>query len=88
MIHHITQGVFLVAGILVAAMGLESFLIPNQFIDGGVTGISMLLADLTGIPLGILLVAVNAPFVGLAYHHFGKVFAIKSSIAIIALAVA
>jgi uncharacterized membrane-anchored protein YitT (DUF2179 family) len=76
----------LIAGVLVAALGLASFLLPNHFIDGGVTGVSMLLARLTGLPLALLLVAVNAPFVIVGYRQVGKVFAVKSSIAIIALA--
>ena len=68
--------IWLAAGAAVAAMGLDSFLLPNHFIDGGVTGISMLLAQWTGLPLAVLLVFANAPFVALGYRHLGRTFAI------------
>src|ERR1044072_1397703 len=62
----------IIAGIFSAAFGLESFLLPNNFIDGGATGISLLTAELSGISLSILLVAINIPFVLLAYKTIGK----------------
>lgn len=74
-------------GIGSAAFGLESFLLPSQFIDGGATGISLLITELTSIPLWILLVVINIPFVVLAYNIIGKPFAIKTAIAISLLAV-
>lgn len=80
------SGFSLVAGIAVAAFGVASFLLPNHFIDGGVTGISMLVAKLTGMPLAAVLVLVNAPFVVLGYRHIGREFAIKSCLAIFGLA--
>ena len=52
----------LLAGVIVAGLGIAGFLIPNHFIDGGFSGIAMLLAKLSGIPLPILIVVVNAPF--------------------------
>ena len=67
-------------------MGLGSFLLPNHFIDGGVTGVSMLFARLTGIPLPWLLVAVNFPFVLFGYWNVSQGFAIKSCLAILGLA--
>ncbi len=80
------NGISLTAGVAVAAVGVASFLLPNHFIDGGVTGISMLLAQLTGIPLAGVLVLVNAPFVILGYRHISPEFAVKSSLAIFGLA--
>src|ERR1051326_2394073 len=76
----------LLAGTLVAGLGLSSFLLPNHFIDGGVTGVSMLLAQLLSVPLALVLVVVNAPFVLLGYRHIGGAFAIKTSLAIASLA--
>jgi uncharacterized membrane-anchored protein YitT (DUF2179 family) len=76
----------LLIGVLVAALGIASFLLPSHFIDGGVTGVSMLLARLTGMPLALLLVIVNIPFVVVGYWHVGKEFAVKSFVAIIGLA--
>ena len=78
----------LIAGALVAGLGLASFLQPNHFIDGGVTGISILLADIFGLPLALLLVVVNTPFIALGYRHIGRTFAIKSFLTILGLAVA
>ena len=78
----------LIAGALVAGLGLASFLQPNHFIDGGVTGISMLLADIFGLPLALLLVVVNTPFIALGYQHIGRTFAVKSFLTILGLAVA
>ena len=86
-VRHLANLLLLVSGTLVAGMGLASFLLPNHFIDGGVTGVSMLLANLLGLPLAVLLVVVNAPFVVLGYRHIGKAFAIKSSLAIAGLAI-
>jgi uncharacterized membrane-anchored protein YitT (DUF2179 family) len=75
------------AGIASAAFGLESFLLPNSFIDGGATGISLLIAETRPVPLPILLLLINIPFVFLGYKVIGKAFAIKTAIAITALAI-
>src|SRR5258706_16172977 len=72
----------IILGISSAAFGLEGFLLPNSFIDGGATGISLLITKLTGISLSILLVAVNLPFVLLGYKVIGKQFAVKTLLAI------
>ena len=76
-----------VLGILSAGMGLKGFLLSSRFIDGGVTGISMLLADVVGWPLSIWLLIVNLPFIALGFFQIGKKFAIKSILAIAGLAV-
>lgn len=67
---------------------MKGFLLPNYFIDGGVTGISLLIAEVTGFPLSILLILVNFPFLILGYKQVGKVFAVRSIIAIFLLAAA
>jgi uncharacterized membrane-anchored protein YitT (DUF2179 family) len=74
------------AGVLCAGMGLKGFLFSSHFIDGGVTGISMLLAKVTPLPLAIWLPLVNVPFVALGYRHLGRAFALRSVLAIAALA--
>ena len=74
-------------GIFSAAFGLKGFLITNHFIDGGVTGISLLVSALTGWPLYILIICINIPFVLLGYHIMGKQFAIKTVLAIAGLSV-
>jgi uncharacterized membrane-anchored protein YitT (DUF2179 family) len=75
----------IVAGILVAAFGLKGFLLSSNFIDGGVTGVSMLLAKVTTLPLAVWLPLVNAPFVVLGYRQLGRGFAIRSALAILGL---
>jgi len=77
---------FIIAGVLSAGMGLKGFLFSSHFIDGGVTGISMLLAKVTPLPLSIWLPLVNLPFVALGYRHLGRAFAVRSVLAIGALA--
>ncbi|WP_196890467.1 YitT family protein [Aureivirga marina] len=83
----LTDATFIILGILSAGFGLEGFLLPNSFIDGGVTGISLLLKEVTGISVSLYLVLLNIPFIALAFFHVEKTFAIKSIIAIITLAI-
>ena len=77
---------WIAAGVGLSGLGLKSFLLPNHFIDGGVTGVSMLVAKLTGVPLGVVLVLVNAPFAMIAYKHVGRTFAFKTTLGIVILA--
>lgn len=74
-------------GIFSAAFGLKGFLLTNHFIDGGVTGMSLLVSALTGWPLYILIICINIPFVILGYHIMGKQFAIKTVLAITGLSI-
>src|ERR1700741_891970 len=76
----------IIAGIIAAAFGLESFLLPSQFIDGGVTGISLLIAELTTIPIYALILVINIPFVILGYKIVNPQFAVKTAVAITGLA--
>ena len=77
---------FISLGILSATFGLKGFLIPNNFIDGGATGIALLIRQLTGAKLGVMLVLVNIPFLLLGLGVIGRNFAIKATLAIIGLA--
>ena len=76
----------IVLGILSAGLGLKGFLLSSHFIDGGVTGVSMLLANVLGWPLSILILVINLPFIALGYRQIGRAFAIKSTLAIAGLA--
>lgn len=76
----------IVLGIFTAAFGLESFLLPNEFIDGGATGIALLIAGTTQVPLGLGILLVNIPFVVLGYTILGRRFAVKIAFAILGLA--
>jgi uncharacterized membrane-anchored protein YitT (DUF2179 family) len=75
----------IILGILSASIGLKSFLLSSKFIDGGVTGISMLVAETTGLPISVLIFVLNAPFIYLGYRRLGALFAIKSALAIFGL---
>ena len=75
----------LLLAIFSAGMGIEGFLLSSHFIDGGVTGISMLLAAVLGWPLSILIAVINIPFVVLGYRLVGRGFAIRSAIGIFGL---
>ena len=83
-----TDYFLILLGVASAAFGLESFLLPNDFIDGGVTGVSLLLVQLTGLPLSLLLFLVNLPFLWLAQVVIGKRFARKTVLAITLLSLA
>lgn len=73
-------------GIISASFGLKGFLLPSNFIDGGATGISLLLSEITQAPLYIFLIVVNVPFVFLGYRIISRQFAIKTAVAIAGLA--
>ncbi|GAB2869148.1 YitT family protein [Hymenobacter ruber] len=80
------QGMLLAGGVFSAALGLKGFLLPNGFIDGGVTGISLLVSQLTGVSLSALIVLINIPFIVLGYYQVGQKFALKTLLTILALA--
>lgn len=86
--YFLTDVLLIVLGILSAGFGLKGFLLPNNFIDGGATGISLLISEVTGSPLSLLILAVNIPFIILGYKTLGKKFVIKTSLAIAGLALA
>jgi uncharacterized membrane-anchored protein YitT (DUF2179 family) len=77
--------VLVILGILSAGLGLKGFLLSSHFIDGGVTGVSMLLANVLGWPLSILILVINLPFIALGYRQIGREFALKSALAIAGL---
>lgn len=80
------KDIFLItAGTFSAAFGVKGFLLSSHFIDGGVTGISMLISYIAGYPISIFLVILNIPFIILGYHQIGLTFVIKTTLAIIGL---
>jgi len=86
--HILKDSLFIVLGVLSASLGLSGFLLPNHFIDGGVTGISLLVEIVTGLPLAILLVAINLPFILMGRHTISRQFAVRSVLAIVLLSIA
>ncbi len=83
---YVKDFILITVGIFSAAFGFKGFLLTNHFIDGGATGISLLVSALTPVPLSILIVCINVPFIILGYHVINKVFAIKMILAISGLA--
>lgn len=79
--------VLITLGIFSAGFGLKGFLLSSRFIDGGVTGVSMLLSDVLGYPLSILILVINLPFIAVGYRQVGRAFAFKSALAIAGLSV-
>lgn len=84
---YIKDFILISIGIFSASFGFKGFLLTNNFIDGGATGISLLLSALTGIPLYILIIGVNLPFVLLGNKIMGRQFAIKTALAIMGLSI-
>lgn len=79
--------ILITIGIFSASFGFKGFLLTNHFIDGGATGISLLISAISDIPLYQLIIAVNLPFIILAYYVMGKQFAIKTVLAISGLSI-
>lgn len=84
----IRNGFFVLLGVLSASFGLKGFLMPNDFIDGGVTGISLLVNAKTMIPLAPLIIFLNIPFILLGWQQISMSFSLKSIVAITLLAIA
>jgi uncharacterized membrane-anchored protein YitT (DUF2179 family) len=88
-LHEFRDFILMILGVLSAGLGLKGFLLPNGFVDGGVTGISLLVNHETGISLSILIIVLNIPFILLGYKQIGRIFSLKSigAIAVLALAI-
>lgn len=84
----VTKAFFLTLGALIMAVGLEMVLIPNNLIDGGVTGIAIMASHITGLSLGVFLFLFNLPFLYLGYKQIGRSFAFSVAYGIIILSVA
>lgn len=78
----------IILGVLSAGLGLKGFVLPNQFTDGGVTGVSILVSFVTQLPLPIFIILFNVPFLILGYRQISKEFAVKTLIGIVMLALA
>lgn len=84
---HIKDFFLITIGIFSASFGFKGFLLTNHFIDGGATGISLLISALTEIPLYLLIICINIPFILLGYKVMGRQFAIKTALAITGLSI-
>lgn len=79
--------VFLTFGAMLMAVGLEIFLVPNKIIDGGITGISIMVSHITDVPLGIFLTLFNLPFLFMGYKQIGKTFALSTLYAVLVMSI-
>jgi uncharacterized membrane-anchored protein YitT (DUF2179 family) len=84
---YIKDSVFIALGVCMAAIGLKGFILPNNFLDGGAMGVSLLLEMMTQINLSYLIVLVNLPFIMIGAKQISIEFAIKSIFAILSLAI-
>jgi uncharacterized membrane-anchored protein YitT (DUF2179 family) len=83
---HVKDFILITAGIFSASFGFKGFLLTNNFIDGGATGISLLISALTHFPLYLLIIFINIPFIILGHNILGRQFAVKTALAITGLA--
>ena len=84
---HAKDFLFISSGVIMASIGLKGFLLPNNFLDGGAMGMSLLLKILTNVDLSLLIILVNIPFIVLGARQISIPFSVKSSLAILLLAV-
>lgn len=82
---HIKDFILICIGVTMASIGLKEFLLPNDFLDGGAMGLSLLTEIITGIELSVLIVIINLPFIIIGAKQISLEFAIKSTLAILAL---
>ncbi|MGE8203994.1 YitT family protein [Heyndrickxia sp. NPDC080065] len=81
------RAIAILIGAVLMAAGLEIFLVPNSIIDGGITGISIMLSHITKLPLGIFIFVLNLPFFFMGKRQIGKTFAISTLFGIIILSI-
>ncbi|TPF17593.1 YitT family protein [Priestia megaterium] len=79
---------FILVGALLMAVGLEFFLVPNEVIDGGIVGISIILSHLTDVQIGFYIFVLNLPFFFIGYKQIGKTFALSTLLGVIILSIA
>ncbi len=78
---------YIITGVFCAAIALEAFMLPNKFLDGGVTGIAIIINLTYGVDLNLLLVLINIPFLWIGWKKIGKTFAVQSSFSVLLLTI-
>ncbi|MBS8266617.1 YitT family protein [Mesobacillus boroniphilus] len=86
-IKEITQLVTITLGAIIAAFGLDMFLVPNAILDGGVIGLSIIAAELTNISMSIFLIVFNLPFLYIGYRRMGLKFTLRTLYGVIILSI-
>ncbi|MCE5169702.1 YitT family protein [Paenibacillus profundus] len=77
--------IFITAGAVLMGVALELFLVPNNVIDGGITGISIVISKVTNLPLGLFIFIINLPFLIIGYKQIGKTFAFSTLYGIVVM---
>lgn len=85
--HWIVPLFFITVGAVIAAFALEEFLVPFKILDGGIVGVSMIVSQLSGLPLGILTIILNIPFVLMGFKRLGMRFLVKAIYAMVLFSV-
>lgn len=81
------SAIFLTVGALIAAFAIEEFLSPNQIFDGGIIGVSMIIAHMVKVPMGVLVTVINIPFLIYALKHIGHAFLFKAAYSMVLFSV-
>ncbi|WCN36459.1 YitT family protein [Aneurinibacillus uraniidurans] len=81
------RALFIFLGAALVSVGLEIFLVPNNIIDGGIVGISIILSHLTNVQLGVFLFVLNLPFLFMGYKQIGKTFALSTLFGIVIMSI-
>jgi len=81
----IIRTIMVALGAFIMALGLELFLVPNNIMDGGIVGVSIITSHLLNLPLGIFIFILNLPFIFLGYKQIGKTFALSTGLGITVL---
>ena len=84
----VRRAFFITLGAFITAIALETFLLPNNIIDGGIIGISMMIHHITDWNLGLVIFCINVPFILMALQTLGKKFVIHTFFATGMLAIA
>jgi len=85
---NIKDYLLITGGVFSASFGLKGFILPNRFIDGGATGISLLLTEITRLPISFFIILINIPFIIIGARNISMDFAVKTALGIIGLAIA
>ncbi|MGR6899342.1 YitT family protein [Rummeliibacillus sp. BSL5] len=80
--------IMVIIGACITAIALSLFLVPNNILDGGIVGVSIIISHLTHLPLGVFIFLLNIPFIFLGYKQIGKTFALSTALGITTLSVA
>lgn len=83
----VIRTIMVIIGAIIMAVALELFLVPNQIMDGGIVGVSIITSHLLELPLGIFIFVLNLPFIFLGYKQIGKTFALSTGLGITVLSV-